>query len=459
MSGRERPTLAPAPTGSRTATAERLEDAAHPVTVHDPDAGTPLFRDAAIESQRSQWLGTVVLTRPVSQRVFVGLSALLLIALALFITLAQFTRRANVTGWLVPDAGLVRVYAPASGIVSAVLVEEGSQVHRGQSLVVLSNERRTLRGGDANVESTRRIEERIAILQVQRDQQQQLFAQQASTLRARIRVLRAENRQIDSEIGVQRQRVQLLGESVERLVTLEKSGYASPQQTVQQRDTLLDNTARLRSMGRTRLSNERDIAAAEAELLALPINQTTQAAALEKDVSELEQQRSQSEATRELVLAAPQDGIVTAVQADVGGATGTSAPVVTILPRSARLQAQLFSPSRSVGFVAPGQRVTIRYPAYPYQKFGHQLGTVRAISRNALAPSELPPQLSGLTSVLGSAEPVYRITVDLDAQAIRTGKGPQALTPGMLLEADIALERRSLLEWMLNPVLSITERR
>jgi hypothetical protein len=30
--------------------------------------------------------------------------------------------------------------------------------------------------------------------------------------------------------------------------------------------------------------------------------------------------------------------------------------------------------------------------------------------------------------------------------------------PGMLLEADIELERRSILEWILEPVLSLTER-
>jgi membrane fusion protein len=418
---------------------------------------TPLFRDAAVQAQRTQWLGTVVLAPPLSQRAFGGVALGLLALLVLFLGFAEFTRRARVTGWLVPDIGLVRIYAPSNGVVSAVLVEEGSVVRRGDPVVVLTSERRSTLG-DANAETTSRIEERIQLLDDQKSRQRELFAQQAPNLRTRIGALRAENRQIDNEIGVQRERVKLLRESVERLGALEKSGYASPQMTLAQRDTLLENMARLGSMERSRISNEREIAAATAELAALPINQATQASALERETSELQQQRSQSEATRETVLTAPQDGVVTAVQADVGGAASTAVPFVTILPRSAKLEAQLFSPSRSVGFVAPGQRVTVRYPAYPYQKYGHQTGTVRAISRNAIAPAEMPAQLAGLSSVLGSAEPVYRITVELDAQAIRAGTNTYQLMPGMLLDADIELERRTLIEWMLNPVLSITER-
>lgn len=454
---------APGRAGPPSATSRPVESPAQGGAAERPghavvDADdTPLFRDAALQAQRAQWLGTVVLAPPLSQRAFGGVALVLLGALVLFLCFAEFTRRARVTGWLVPDVGLVRVYAPSNGIVSAVLVGEGSIVRRGDPVVVLTTERRSTMG-DANAEATSRIEERIQLLAEQKSRQKELFAQQAPILQTRIGALRAENRQIDNEIGVQRERVKLLRESVERLGTLEKSGYASPQMTLAQRDTLLENMARLGSMERARISNEREIAAAAAELAALPINQASQASTLERETSELEQQRSQSEATRETVLTAPQDGVVTAVQADVGGAASTAVPFVTILPNRAKLQAQLFSPSRSVGFVAPGQRVTVRYPAYPYQKFGHQLGTVRAISRNAIAPGEMPPQLAGLSSVLGSAEPVYRITVELDAQAIRAGASTYRLMPGMLLDADIELERRTLVEWMLNPVLSITER-
>jgi membrane fusion protein len=417
----------------------------------------PLFRQAAVDAQRSQWLGTVGLASPVSQRVIGAVCLGLLALIVAFVSLAEFARRARVTGWLVPDVGLVRVHAPANGVVSAVLVEEGRQVRRGDPLVVLTSERRSALG-DANAETTRRIEERIRLLGEQRSRQQSLFDQQARALRERIRRLREENAQIDDEVRVQRERVRLLEESAARLKALGESGYASTQMILAQRDTLLENVARVRAMERSGTSNRREIAAAEAELESLPVTRDSQASALEREVSELEQQRAQAAATSEMVLTAPQDGVVTAVQADVGAAAGTAAPVVTILPSRAKLQGHLFSPSRSIGFVSVGQRVTMRYPAYPYQKYGHQLGSVRSISRNAIAPADMPPQLMGLASVLGGAEPVYRITVTLDAQAIDTGKAEYRLMPGMLLEADIELERRSILEWILEPVLSLTER-
>ncbi len=109
----------------------------------------------------------------------------------------------------------------------------------------------------------------------------------------------------------------------------------------------------------------------------------------------------------------------------------------------------------------PGQRVLLRYQAYPYQKFGHYEGTVTSVSRSAVSPGELPPQLASNTGVTGAAtggaaEPVYRITVALARQTV-TAYGEQVrLQPGMQLEADVALETRRLYEWVLEPLYTIT---
>ena len=90
----------------------------------------------------------------------------------------------------------------------------------------------------------------------------------------------------------------------------------------------------------------------------------------------------------------------------------------------------------------------LRYEAYPYQKFGHYEGVVASISRSAVNPGELPPQLAAVGGMTGSAtEPVYLITVQLARQTV-TAYGRQVdLQPGMRLEADIALETRRLAQW------------
>jgi membrane fusion protein len=92
--------------------------------------------------------------------------------------------------------------------------------------------------------------------------------------------------------------------------------------------------------------------------------------------------------------------------------------------------------------------VGVKYAAFPYTKFGIQAGRVARVDAAVLAPAELraPLQMN---------EPVYRVVADLDRQHVTAFGRPYPLQLGMLLEAEIVLERRSLLEWILEPLYSI----
>ena len=152
--------------------------------------------------------------------------------------------------------------------------------------------------------------------------------------------------------------------------------------------------------------------------------------------------------------------MVTAIHAVLGARADAATPLLSIVGADTPLEAHLYSPSRAVGFVRPGQRVRLRYQAYPYQRFGHYDGVVVSVSRTALSPGDLPPPLAALTSLTGltggaAAEPLYRITVALASQSITAYGAPVALQPGMVLEADVALERRRLFEWVLDPLYAV----
>ena len=131
--------------------------------------------------------------------------------------------------------------------------------------------------------------------------------------------------------------------------------------------------------------------------------------------------------------------------AEPGQAVQAGQPLLSLLPRGARLQAQLQVPSRAIGFIRPGDRVQLRYQAYPYQKFGHQAGRVLRISRSTVASAP----------GAAMAEPQYRVLVELERQGVIAYGRAEALRPGMLLEADILGERRRLYEWLLEPLYSL----
>ena len=68
----------------------------------------------------------------------------------------------------------------------------------------------------------------------------------------------------------------------------------------------------------------------------------------------------------------------------------------------------------------------------------------------------MPAQLAGLTGVVGTGEPVYRLVVRPAKQTVTVYGRPVTLQPGMQLDADVLIERRRLIEWVLDPVFTLT---
>ena len=137
--------------------------------------------------------------------------------------------------------------------------------------------------------------------------------------------------------------------------------------------------------------------------------------------------------------------------AELGKYTHSHLPLLTILPEQAQLQAILLVPTRAFGFVSPGQRTRLRFDAFPYQRFGLYGGEVLTTGEAILLPNEVEMPIA-------IQEPVYRVAVALDSQEIRAYGNSVPLQSGMLLSADIVLEQRSLLSWLLEPIFSLKGR-
>ena len=91
---------------------------------------------------------------------------------------------------------------------------------------------------------------------------------------------------------------------------------------------------------------------------------------------------------------------------------------------------------------------------YPYQKFGHQQGCVKQISRSAIDQREL----AGLPGYTPSAASFYRVTVALAKQKVKAYGKLESLKPDMVVEADILGEKRRLIEWLFDPLYALNGR-
>ncbi len=311
--------------------------------------------------------------------------------------------------------------------------------------------------GNTQAVISSQVEARQQSLRDEKEKTRLLQNEERDALVKKITGLQAEMAKLDSQIEGQRSRVKLAEETFGRYQGLLAQDYISKEQLQQKQEDLLDQRNRLQSLERDRISVGRELTSQQNDLASLALKHQNQLAQIDRNIASMGQELTESEAKRRLVITASETGTATAVVAEIGQSVDTSKPLVSIVPQGSTLQAQLYAPSKAIGFIKPGDEVLLRYQAYPYQKFGHARGKVAAVSKTALPAAELSA-IGGLAgnSAGGSTEPLYRITVGLSSQTINAYGKPQPLQAGMLLEADVLQDTRRLYEWVLEPLYSLT---
>lgn len=410
-----------------------------------------LFRQEAIDAQREKLLGEVSNARPVPTWVFTLLALGFAALIVGFMFWGEYTRRERVEGFLATDAGAARILAPEAGILAELTVHEGDEVQAGAPIARLSLERGTASGATSADLMQRELSTRVANLEAEKGNVLQLADQQKDQLRRRIDDLQKELRQADAEIGLQQTRVASAREDFQRTQQLVKDGFVSDTALTAKRNDQLDQQVKLETLRRSRQAIERDLRSAQSDLPTVDTRARQQIDQLARERGELQQSLVQEETRRETIIRAPITGIITNIAVSRGASLAADEPFATVLPAGSGLEAQLLVPTRAIGFVQPGNAVVMRYEAFPFQRFGQYRGSVHNVSRTVWSPGE---KVGPMTV----REPVYRIDVKLDRQTVSAGGQEVALRPGMLVNADILLEKRTVFEWIFEPVLELRGR-
>jgi membrane fusion protein len=410
-----------------------------------------IFRQQAIDAQRDKLLGEASLARPVPLWIFTLLATTFAAALIAYAFLGSYTRRERVDGFLAVDGGAARIMAPEIGTLTELRVKEGDEVAAGAVIARVSLEHSTASGASTSELVQRELSNRVTALTAEKERVRQLADQQREQLEARSADLRKEIQQADVQIRVQQTRVASAADDLRRTQKLIAAGFVSETALTQKRADELDQQSKLEALRRDRAALERDLRAATTELPIVPLRASQQIDQLDRQISELKQSQVQEETKRELVIRAPMAGTVTNIAAAQGESLHTDTPIALLLPKGSKLLAQLLVPTRAIGFIRPGNDVVLRYEAFPYQRFGQYHGKVEAISHTVWSAGE---KVGSTTT----REPVYRVDVKLDRMTVGDGGYQYPLRPGMLVNADILLERRTVFEWVFEPVLQLRER-
>jgi adhesin transport system membrane fusion protein len=165
-----------------------------------------------------------------------------------------------------------------------------------------------------------------------------------------------------------------------------------------------------------------------------------------------EQQVVRDDILKRTVLTSPVRGLVKNIRMNtLGGVVTAGAPVMEIVPVDDQVLVELRIKPSDIGFIKLGQPVEIKLSAYDYTVYGSLHGQVDTVSPDALGDPNNPTPPGG-----GNAT-WYRALVRADAATLKAGGKPLTVLPGMVGTAEIRTGRRSVLSFILRPMMKAQE--
>jgi len=384
------------------------------------------------------------------------LSASSVLAIAATVTLlmyGSYARRVELRGVMLPATGLIQVNAPVAGFVQRMDVKDGQTVTKDTPLYVINQETSTT-SGDTQQKIIDALNDQRQTLLMQISRKMALQVQQRQEFQRRIDNLKEQIQQTYSQVELKEAFVAKLTKDFADYSNFVQRGIGNLNEKLAQQANWMRARDELEELKAVALKKHGDLVGLQSEQVSVDFQNDYEIDVLHTKVAETEQQLANAEAKRAVEIKAPGSGVVTAIASYQGQTVKSGARMLTIVPEHKNMRAELLAPSTSIGFLRPGQRVLLRYSAFPYQKFGQYWGTVTEVSHAALQPEELKSLVPTLLPSEQS-KTFYSVIVVPDRQNVTAYGRLEPLQASMQVEARVLLESRAIYQWILDPIYGL----
>ena len=117
-------------------------------------------------------------------------------------------------------------------------------------------------------------------------------------------------------------------------------------------------------------------------------------------------------------------------------------PIMEVIPVEERLLVEAKIKPRDVAFLVPGMPAKVKITAYDYTIYGDLKGTLEQISADTI--EEETPH---------GKESYYQVLIKTDGSQLKRGEEVLPIIPGMVAEVDILSGKRSVLNYLLRPLI------
>ncbi len=156
-----------------------------------------------------------------------------------------------------------------------------------------------------------------------------------------------------------------------------------------------------------------------------------------------------------VVLTAPRDAVVLSVaKISVGSVVTSAEALIKLVPIDAPLSVEADISGIDIGYVRPGDEVTVKFDTLPFLQYGSARGVVRTISADSFSP-EIMLQEGGSMLPNRPNTLYYKGDISIDKLMLHDTPPGFRLMPGMPLTADVKVGTRSVLDYFIAKILPV----
>ncbi|MEG3134318.1 HlyD family secretion protein [Rouxiella sp. T17] len=410
-----------------------------------------MFRKEAIDHNKMKWHGRALLLPGIPVWVVAGLCLFYIAAFLTFVTLCSYTRRVNVNGEVSTYPRAANMYSSVQGIIVKQFVTEGQEIHIGTPIyqidvskstssgVVSDNQRRDI---DKQLERITQIISRLksnkkttlSMLEKQKTQYSDAFRQSADLLQNA------------------REGIRIMKENMDNYRHYQANGLINKDQLISQVALYYQQQNNLFSLSSQNEQNALQITALESQVQTQAAEFDNQIFQMELQQYDLQKEQLSIDASGEILIRALSDGLIDSLSVTAGQMVNVGDSLLQVTPlKIDHYSLILWVPNDAIPYIAIGDRVNIRYEAFPAEKFGQFAGVVSIISKTPASPQEMltyqgAPKIASTASV-----PYYKVIVRPEKKFITYGNKSMGLENGMKAQISLFLEKRSIYQWMLSP--------
>ena len=367
----------------------------------------------------------------------VYLMLLALLVAVCWAAVAQVDIVTKANGRVVPDGREQIIASLEGGILRELLVRDGQQVTEGQALALLDPTR--VEAQQAEGQAKRQaLRGTLARLQAEAAGKPPAFPDDLpdEIVHAETESFDARHRALGDAVSTNQRSIALLSRELAMAESLSNKGLMSEVEVMRVRRQANElNLQTQERINRFRQESSSEIVRVRTELSMIE-----------------EQMVVRDDALRRTTLVSPVRGVVKQIRINtLGGVVPAGAPIMELLPLGDKVLIEARVRPSDIGFVRVGQPVDVKLSAYEYTVYGSLKGTVQSISPDALGDPERAATPDGTW---------YRALIRAEGgqlQAVRKNDKPLQVLPGMTGSVEIRTGQRSVLGFLLRPMLKSQE--